>query len=94
MHIQVSTLLRSQDADKVHTQIWELASVCWSGNINNSNESDGDVGVLSGKRECADHKQGTKVTDDISDASIHKWKSVLMCYLHIDELVVKRNGIV
>lgn len=49
------------------------------------------MGVLSEKREHADHKYGTKVTEDISDACIHKRKSMLMCYLHIDKLVVKRD---
>lgn len=52
------------------------------------------MGVLSEKREHADHKHGTKVTENISDAWIHKRKSMLMCYLHIDKLVVKRDEIV
>lgn len=52
------------------------------------------MGVLSEKRECADHKHGTKITEDISDVWIKKWKSMLMYYLHIDELVVKRDEIV
>lgn len=74
------TPLGSQDADGTHTQIWELASVHRSRNTKSPNEPDGDVGVLSGKGECGEHKQGTKFTggiNDISYASKHKWKLVL-----------------
>lgn len=66
------SLLGGQDA---HTQIWELASVHRSWNMKNPDEADGSVGVLSGKGECEEHKQGTKfkgVFNGISYASIHK----------------------
>lgn len=69
------SLLGGQDADGSHTQTWELASVHRSWNMKNPSEPDGDVGVLSGKGECAEHKQGTKfkgVVNDISYASTHK----------------------
>lgn len=74
------TPLWSQDADGTHTQIWELASVHKSRNIESPSEADWDVGVLSGKGESGEHKQGTKFTGGISDisyASMHKWKLIL-----------------
>lgn len=71
------TPFQCQEAYRGHTQIWELASNHRSRNIKRPSEPDEDVGVLSEKGECGEHKQSTKfmcVINDTRYALIHKWK--------------------